>query len=240
MSKIVLTLIAGAAVAFNAGCATKNFVRKEMSPTVGKVNELDELTAKNSNAIRDVDQRAQQGLAGVNAKALEVDQKAAAAGQRAGDAQTLATSAASRADVLGNVVANLDNYRPVAEASVHFGFDKADLTKKGKEALDQLAAEIPNTKGYIVELEGGTDSTGNPQYNYDLSRRRAAAVVQYLAQEHNVPAHKIYLIGLGKDKAVASNGSSKGRRENRRVDIKLMTNINGSEKVASSASPTGR
>ena len=45
---------------------------------------------------------------------------------------------------------NLDNYRPVAETSVHFGFNKDNLTKKAKEALDQLATDVPNTKGYIL------------------------------------------------------------------------------------------
>jgi OOP family OmpA-OmpF porin len=237
MTKLVLTLSAGCALMLS-GCATKNYVRKEMGPTVAKVNELDELTAQNSNTIRDVDQRAQSGISGVNAKAQEVDQKAQAAGQRASEAQNLASTAASRADVLGNVVANLDNYRPVAEASVHFGFDQDALTRRAKEALDHLAAEIPNTKGYIVELVGGTDSTGDKQYNYDLSQRRVAAVQQYLASEHNIPAHKIYVIGIGEDKAVAPNSNRKGRAENRRVDVRLMSNTGASNEAASS-SPTG-
>jgi OmpA-OmpF porin, OOP family len=241
MNKFVVTLIAGSVMAISTGCATKNYVRKEMGPTVDKVNELDTLTAKNTNAIRDVDARAQQGIAGVNSKAQEVDQKASSAGQRANDAQTLASNAVNRADQLGNVVANLDNYKPVAEASVHFGFDKADLTKKAKEALDQLAAEIPNTKGYIVELVGGTDSVGDKQYNYELSKRRAAAVIQYLASQHGVPAHKIYVIGIGEDKAVAENNTVQGRRENRRVDVRLMSNT-GEPKPgpAATSSPTGK
>jgi outer membrane protein OmpA-like peptidoglycan-associated protein len=234
-------MIAGGVMALSTGCASKNYVHKEMGPTIDKVNELDTLTAKNTNAIRDVDSRAQQGIAGVNTKAQEVDQKASAAGTRANDAQTLASSAVTRADQLGNVVANIDNYKPVAEASVHFGFDKADLTKKAKEALDQLAAEIPNTKGYIVELVGGTDSVGDKQYNYELSKRRAAAVTQYLASQHSVPAHKIYIIGIGEDKAVGENSTSKGRRENRRVDVRLMSNT-GEQKPATptTASPTGK
>jgi OmpA-OmpF porin, OOP family len=240
MNKFAVTLIAGSVLALSSGCATKNYVRKEMGPTVNKVNELDELTAKNTNAIREVDARAQQGIAGVNAKAQEVDQKAQVAGQKANDAQTLASTAATRADQLGNVVANLDNYRPVAEASVHFGFDKADLTKKAKEALDQLAAEIPNTKGYLVELVGGTDSVGDKGYNYELSKRRAAAVTQYLASQHNIPAHKIYVVGLGEDKAAAENTSAQGRRENRRVDVRLMTNTGEQPQQQATQSPTGK
>ncbi len=54
-------------------------------------------------------------------------------------------------------------------------------------------------------MTGGTDSTGSAQYNYDLSQRRADAVVQYLAAKYNVPAHRFYLIGIGKDQEVAPN-----------------------------------
>jgi outer membrane protein OmpA-like peptidoglycan-associated protein len=209
-----------------------------MSPTVNKINELDEITAKNSNDIRDVDARATKGIADVNTKAADVDQKAQAAGQKASEAQTLASAANSKADVISNAVANLDNYRPVTEASVHFAFNSDVLTKRAKEALDQLAQEIPNTKGYIIELIGGTDSTGDAQYNYELSQRRAASVTQYLAAEHGVPAHKVYVIGLGEDKKAASNADAAGRAKNRRVDVRLMTNVQENNTSASN-SPSG-
>ncbi len=83
---------------------------------------------------------------------------------------------------------------------------------------------MPNAKGYIIAVEGGTDSTGDADYNYGLSQRRADSVVQYLASQHSIPAHKIYLIGLGKDKPVESNKTRDGRAKNRRVDVRLMTN----------------
>lgn len=226
---VVAVLVLGSMV-FATGCATKNHVAKETQPMINKVNELDDLTAKTTRDIRDTDQRAQQGIQGVQAKAAEADKKAATAGQQADQAQQLASKANTGVDSLTNQVVNLDNYRPVAETAVHFGFDKADLTKKAKAALDQLASEVPNTKGYIVQVEGSTDSVGNKDYNYQLSERRAQVVIQYLAQKHNVPAHKIYVIGLGKDKPAAENSSSKGRAENRRVDVRLMTNVVGAAK----------
>ena len=225
MNRPVLVLIAGAAMVFNAGCATKKYVRNETAPVINKTNELDDLTAKNTKDIRDVDARAQQGIQGVNDKVATADQKALAAGQAADQAQQAANQTSGKVDALNNTVANLDNYRPVAETSVHFAFDKAVLTKKAKEALDQLGNDIPNTKGYVIQLIGGTDSVGSKDYNYKLSQQRASAVVQYLATKYNVPAYKIYLVGLGKDKEVASNSSAKGRAENRRVDVQLMTNV---------------
>jgi outer membrane protein OmpA-like peptidoglycan-associated protein len=139
----------------------------------------------------------------------------------------LADNAVHRVDTLQSAVANLDNYRVVTETSVHFGFNKDNLTKQAKEALDQLATDVPNTKGYIITVEGGTDAVGNKDYNYGLSERRADSVIQYLASEHNVPAYKVYVIGLGKDKPVDSNKTAEGRAKNRRVDVRLMTNTQG-------------
>ena len=222
----LLVLLAGSSLMVATGCTTKNYVRKETQPIVEKSNELDARTAKNNAAIHDVDTRAQQGIASVNDKAGQADQKALDARGRADQAQTLATQANTRADALANTVANLDNYRPVAETSVHFAFNKADLTAKARTALDQLLAEVPNTKGFLLVVEGDTDSVGSASYNYKLSEKRADAVVQYLSAK-NIPAHKIYLIGLGKDKPVESNKTSEGRKKNRRVDVHLMTNTTG-------------
>jgi len=224
------------AVAASIGCTTKNYVRQQTTPLINKTNELDDLTAKNSKEIKDVDQRAQAGIQAVQARAAEVDQKALAAGSSADKAQLSANSASQRVDTLTNAVVNLDNYRAVVETSVHFGFNKDNLTKDAKEAIDQLAASVATTKGYIITVEGATDSVGGADYNYDLSQRRANAVIQYLAAEKNVPAYKIYLIGLGKDKPVESNKTPDGRAKNRRVDIRLMTNT-GAE-APSNQTPT--
>ncbi len=219
----LIVLLAGSMVA-TVGCSSKNYVRQETTPLINKTNELDDMTAKNSKDIKDVDARAQAGIQEVQTKAAAVDEKAQAAGKQAGDAQMSADNAVHRVDSLQNTVANLDNYRIVTETAVHFGFNKDGLTKQAKDALDQLATDVPNTKGYIITVEGGTDSVGPADYNYDLSERRADAVIQYLASAHNIPAYKIYLIGLGKDKPVDSNKTSDGRAKNRRVDVRLMTN----------------
>lgn len=210
-------------VAASVGCASKDYVKQQTTPLINKTNDLDDLTAKNSRDIKDVDARAQAGIAQVDAKTAEVDQKAQAAGQRADQAQTVANNAVRGVDTLQSVVVNLDNYRVVTETSVHFGSTKDLLTKDAKAALDQFTTDLPNTKGYILTVEGGTDSYGESGYNYDLSNRRADAVIQYLAAQHNIPAYKIYAIGLGKDKPVDSNKTNEGRAKNRRVDVRLMT-----------------
>jgi outer membrane protein OmpA-like peptidoglycan-associated protein len=210
---------------FTAGCASKKYVRNEVTPTVNKVNELDDLTSKNTRDIRDVDSRSQQGIQQAKSAASTADQKALAAGQSADQANQNATRASNRVTSLAGTVENIDNYKPVGDATtVLFGFDKADLTKKDKQTLDDFGQQLQNARHYLVEIHGYTDSTGPKDYNYQLSQRRAQAVIQYLAQKYNIPAHKIYVIGLGEDNPVAENTSAKGRAENRRVDIRLMTN----------------
>ena len=224
MNRASLVLALAASMVATVGCASKNYVKQQTTPLINKTNELDDLTAQNTKAIKDVDARAQAGIQQVNQAAAAADQKAQSAGQQAAQAQQSADNAVHRVDVLSNAVANLDNYRVVSETSVHFGFDKDFLTKQAKDELDKLAATVPNTKGYIITVEGGTDSTGPADYNYGLSDRRAASVIQYLGTKYNIPAHKIYLIGLGKDKPVEDNKTREGRAANRRVDIRLMTN----------------
>ncbi|MGA7908569.1 MAG: OmpA family protein [Candidatus Sulfotelmatobacter sp.] len=240
MTRTSLTILLAASMAATVGCTTKNYVKQQTTPLINKTNELDDLTAKNTREIKDVDARAQSGIQAVNAKTADVEQKAQAAGQSAASAQQMADAANTRVGVLTNTVANLDNYRPVAETSVKFGFNRDNLTSKSKEALDQLAGSISGTKGYIITLEGSTDSVGSADYNYDLSQRRANSVIQYLASKYNVPAHKIYVIGLGKDKPLESNKTAAGRADNRRVDVRLMTNTVGDAQPSTTPTTTGQ
>jgi OOP family OmpA-OmpF porin len=215
-------LVAGSLL--TVGCATKNYVRNQTAPVINDVNELDDQTAKNTRDIRDTDTHAQQGIAQVNNKSAAADQKALAARQTADQANQNATQASNRVTSLAGTVENLDNYQSVADSTVLFAFNKADLTRKDRQTLDDFATRLQNQRHYIVQVEGYTDSTGPADYNYQLSQRRADAVIQYLAQKYNVPAHKIFLIGLGKDNPVAQNTSASGRAKNRRVDVRLMAN----------------
>jgi outer membrane protein OmpA-like peptidoglycan-associated protein len=219
-------VIAGAlALLMTTGCTTKNYVRSQTGPLVQQTNELDAKTAQDHRDITDTDQRAQAGIAQAQSAAATADQHAQAAGQSADTAQQSAQDAANRVDTLTGVVANLDNYKQLSDVSVTFGFDKSVLTADDKAQLDQIAASLDKTRGYILALTGGTDSVGDAQYNYALSNRRADAVVTYLATKYNIPPHKFYLIGIGKEDPVADNSTRAGRAENRRVEIKLMSNM---------------
>ena len=230
------------AVSLLPGCSTKKYVRNQTAPVIQQTNELDDKTAANNRALQDLDKRTGAGITGAQTSAANAQQAANGANTAAGQAQQTAQDAVHRADTLGSVVANLDTYRKVNDISVTFGFNKADLTAASKAQLDGLGAQLGAQRSYILSLTGGTDSVGGAAYNYELSDRRAEAVVQYLAAKYSVPAHRFYLIGLGKDQAVASNTTASGRAQNRRVEVQLLTNqpVGGSGTDASSSTaPTG-
>jgi outer membrane protein OmpA-like peptidoglycan-associated protein len=209
------------------GCSTKKYVRSQTTPIINQTNELDDQTAANNRAVQDLDKKTAAGIGQAQTSANQAQQSAAGASQAATQAQQSAQEAVNRADSLASVVANLDSYQKLSDVSVNFAFNKAELTPKAKAELDSLGAQLAGQKSYILQLTGGTDSVGSAQYNYDLSERRAQAVVQYLAAKYGVPAHRFYLIGLGRDQAVASNANAAGRAKNRRVEVQLLSNQNG-------------
>ncbi len=237
----VPALLAGAlALTMVVGCSSKNYVRSQTAPIVQQTNDLDTKTAADHRSITDTDERAQKGISGAMAAANGADQHAQAAGQSADSANKSAQDAYNRVDTLSGVVANLDNYKPLSDVSVTFGFDKAVLTASDKKELDAIASSLTSARGYILEVTGGTDSVGAADYNYHLSQRRADAVANYLQTKYNIPPHKFYLVGIGKDQQIASDKTAAGRAKNRRVEIRLLSNMAADTPApAPAASPTG-
>jgi OmpA-OmpF porin, OOP family len=227
-------LLGAVSLFVTAGCSTKNYVRSQTTPLVQKTNELDDAVAANNRSIQSTNDRAQAGIQQAQQSANTATQNATAASQAATQAQGSAQEAVNRADSLASVVANLDNYKQIADVSVTFGFDKSVLTKDDKAQLDAIGPQLSSTRGYILEVTGGTDSVGDANYNYQLSQRRAEAVVQYIAAKFNVPPHKFYLIGIGKDQEVASNKTAAGRAQNRRVKVQILSNAGQPGATASS------
>lgn len=223
---LVTAAVAGAfLLTFTLGCSSKNYVKSQTAPLIQQTNNLDAKTASDHRSIVDTDDRAQKGIAKAQGAADAADQHAMAAGQSADTATQSAQEAYNRVDTLTGVVANLDNYKSIADVSVTFGFDKSALTASDKKTLDDFAASLAEKRSYILAVTGGTDSTGDANYNYGLSQRRADAVVNYLATKYGIAPHKFYLIGIGKDQQVASDSTAAGRAQNRRVEVKVMSNM---------------
>jgi len=232
-----LLIAAAVALVGVTGCATKNYVKSQTAPVIEHTNQLDQKTADNNRALHDVDDRATAGIKQAQGSADAAAQNAQNATKAAGDADTAANDAVHRADSLDSVVKGLDNYKQMANVTVNFGFDKATLTADDKQQLDQFAQQLSSAKSFIVEVTGGTDSVGSAAYNYDLSNRRADAVVQYLASKYGVAAHRFYLIGIGKDKEVAPNTTAEGRKQNRRVEVQLLSNMSNGQGSTAATQP---
>jgi outer membrane protein OmpA-like peptidoglycan-associated protein len=180
--------------------ARKKWVNRQVSPVKDRVNELDQLQAKNSNDIKDVDTRSQAGIKNALNAANTADQHAQDASNRANAANQVASNASTRTDALGNTVGNLDQYQTVSSTSVKFAPGRTSLGPTGKSDLDALATTLSGEKGYIIEVQGYSRS------GVQTSQAMADSVVRYLVTEHQVPVYRIYKTGLGKNTATPAEG----------------------------------
>ena len=119
----------------------------------------------------------------------------------------------------------LSEYDTKGQATVKFKSGSAKIAPADEEQLKQLAQSAEGLKGYIVEVMGYADSTGNAEMNTKLSEDRAKAVITYLVQQGNVPIRHIVAPGaMGEYGAAAPNETKAGRAENRRVEVKILVN----------------
>ena len=217
--------------------ARKKYVQRQMSPIRERVNELDELTAKNSKDIKDVDARAQEGIRVASAKATEADQHAQDAGNRAQAANTTATQASQRLQTVQTTVENIDQYKEASQIEIRFRPGQSVLSKKAKESLDEMSKGLSDQKGYIVEVQGF--APGHGRVAVDNSQRIADEVVRYLVINSNVPVYRVYTMGMGNAKVQATSATADGEKpkytKGGRVEISLLKNSLG--EMASSSMP---
>lgn len=240
-----VTLAAGLAA---TGCATKKYVRQTVAPVEQRVGEVDKKTVENASSIEELEtnlSRTKEQLSTVETKADEATQgvseakeQAAVANRGVGEAKSLAEQGLSKADDAARKAENYDNYKLVSTQTVLFGFDKSDLSEEAKAQLGQMAQQVSGVKHLVIEVQGFTDRTGTDRYNLELSRRRAAAVVRYLTVEHKIPLYRIHVLGYGEGQPVADNTSRDGRKQNRRVEVRLFAAELGGGSTVQSTSLT--
>ena len=105
---------------------------------------------------------------------------------------------------------------------VNFDFNKATVRKPDDADLQKAIAFIKKYPSSQISLVGFTDSVGSDAYNLKLSERRAEAVKDYLVK-HGIDASRIQTSGRGKADPVADNKTDKGRAENRRVEVQILS-----------------
>jgi len=119
----------------------------------------------------------------------------------------------------------LAEYETKGEATVKFASGSTKISKEDMDQLKQLAQTAKTLTGYIVEVTGFADSSGNAAMNTKLSEARAKTVVTFLMQQGGVPVRHIVAPGaMGEYGEAATNETKEGRAENRRVEVKVLVN----------------
>lgn len=151
---------------------------------------------------------------------------------------TIAAEARNEVRVANERISSLDDYDVQEAATVTFRVNSAVLLPEGKRQLDTLAQKALSAKGYMIEVRGHADSSGNDARNFALSQQRAESVIQYLAVIHKIPVRRfITPMGYGETESVADNKTQSGRAQNRRVEVKVLLN-RGMSQGASTSSTT--
>jgi OmpA-OmpF porin, OOP family len=134
-----------------------------------------------------------------------------------------AKAAQETADSAHTRITALDDYDSLRNLTIKFKVGSAALSEEARRSLDELALQVKDLKGYVIEVAGFASSEGNLALNRRLSRQRADAVSEYLAEQHDIPLRRIMIpTGYGISHPVSDNSTSSGRQENRRVEVRLL------------------
>lgn len=225
MTQRFLIAVLGA-TALISGCATKTYVKQNVQPVQDKLNQVSDQVTKQGADLQKTEQDVAKNTQAISA----TDEKATTADRRAGDAMNRANQANDAAQKddqeiaqLRGIIANIDDYKVANQTTVLFKLNSAVLSDDDKQQLDQIASGTGSLKRYFVAVEGFTDTTGTADYNLQLSRRRADAVVLYLSAQKNVPFYTIRTIGLGENNLVDPGNTAAARAKNRRVEVKVFS-----------------
>ena len=105
--------------------------------------------------------------------------------------------------------------------NVFYAYNSYELINRSKIELDKVIQLMNENPLLVVEISGHTDNTGTPEYNQELSEKRAGSVKNYLS-EHGISPVRMTAVGYGLTKPIATNETEEGRSENRRTELKIL------------------
>ena len=120
------------------------------------------------------------------------------------------------ADALAKDIARAGH---VAIYGIYFDTGKAKIKPKSEPTLKEIAKLLRQNPDLALYVVGHTDSRGGFDYNMDLSKRRAEAVVEALVSEYNINEERLHSYGVGFLAPTVSNETEEGRAKNRRVEL---------------------
>jgi outer membrane protein OmpA-like peptidoglycan-associated protein len=227
----VLTVTLG--LVFLCSCATKKYVQQQVNTTQAEltkkideeanrradlgnqVQELSSLNKRNTARIEDVNT-----TLGGAVKAL--DPKVDDAKRTGTEARETANTALGMSKENSTAFLNRNNYQVIDSQAVLFKFGSVNLDDAGRQTLDSVAKTLSADKNLLVELQGYTDSVGDPQYNIQISNKRVDSVIRYLVGTAGVDLFRISSLGLGEANPVEDNKTRDGRAKNRRVAVRVL------------------
>jgi len=219
--KAMAVISIAVAVLTVSGCATKKYVRNRVNeratPLENRTGELEETSRRNTQDIS----RISRDVEDVRGRADRAQQQADRAASSAEQANTRVTGVEQS---IGDLRTNLDKYTVQKTVTIQFKVGKSDLLPEATSALDELASQIKDRNGFLLEIEGFASSDGDDILNDRLSAARSEAVRRYLAEHHNIPLFRMSILGFGESRPVADNTTLEGRTQNRRVEVRLLTN----------------
>jgi outer membrane protein OmpA-like peptidoglycan-associated protein len=107
----------------------------------------------------------------------------------------------------------------IALYGIFFDTDKTDIKSESTPTLNEIAQLLKTNPKLAILVVGHTDNQGAYEYNLDLSKRRAEAVVRALTASHGADAKRMRGAGVGMLAPAATNDTDEGRARNRRVEI---------------------
>src|SRR6267142_7266037 len=198
------------------------------------LEQTDELAQENLERIKAAEEAAKLAEENARRMAAQIAENTALANDaraRADAAQKQADAAFKDAAMANNLINGLDDYETIKTISVLFKVNSAVLNPTGRQSIDEAAAWAKaekakgNANGWLVEVVGFADKTGNTAKNRRLSERRSKAVIQYLVGVHGLDLRRLVQpFGFGESKPVADNRTVAGRAKNRRVEIRILQN----------------
>lgn len=110
---------------------------------------------------------------------------------------------------------------PIVVENVLFDVDSSALDEAARLVLDRAGHRLRERRSVLIELDGHTDSTASERHNQRLGELRANAVMDYLMTRFGISEEHFELQSFGESDPTADNGTSNGRRMNRRVEIRV-------------------
>jgi OOP family OmpA-OmpF porin len=203
-----------------------------------ETNELAEDNRARADAAEAEARKLAAQIAETDAIANAAAAKADAAAEAAAAAQATANQAFKDAAMANARINGLDDYDLVKTIPVLFRVGSSTMSKTARAGVDEAATWAKaekakgNTNGWLVQVVGFADKTGNSARNRALSERRAKTVIDYLVLKYDIDLRRLVQpFGYGENKPIASNRTAAGRAQNRRVEIRILQNKGIANKI---------